>query len=212
MLESLDQLGALMGVLTIREAEAALAHGRWVAVPTMGRYVLVGCARERGSLASLRALDEGVEPFGVLLRRPTELNGLLEAPPSRRVKRLVGEFWPGGLALRLAADARAVAPELLNDDGHLWAYQDGHPILLQVLNAVGRPLARLALPGELLQGAAVDARLLAQGRYAGHVGVEASPGDAAATLASVVGESLEVLREGEVCAEALWACWEAPLR
>jgi tRNA threonylcarbamoyl adenosine modification protein (Sua5/YciO/YrdC/YwlC family) len=179
-------------------AAGLLREGAVVAFPTDTVYGLAGLARE--GAAAERIYEIKRRPRGqqliAMAAEPAQFEALVAITDRHRA--YMKRFWPGPLTLVLPALAAGGAPTL-------GLRVPDHPLALALLRQVGEPLLTTSanLSGESPAMTAQEAARL--------LGVAAvldggdAPGGVASTVASLVGEEVEVLRRGPISRERLEA-------
>lgn len=176
-------------------AAALLDAGGVVAHPTSTVYGLGG--RPRPQVDARIAAIKG-RPPGPLIRLAASRDALIETLPGARwtdaARRLADAFWPGPLTLVLEDGSDTVAVRV-----------DPHPVVRRLLDRAGGLLTSTSLNvtgrSPARTGGEVRAVLSEVGSGAGTVGwLDAGDlaGSTPSTLVRVVGDAVEILREGAV--------------
>ena len=118
-----------------------LDKGEVIAIPTETAYGLAGNALDKKALKKILQLKGQPQPgpLVVHIKSVAELDKVAEDIPEIAVK-LAKKFWPG--ALTLVLKKKAGLPDLLTGGGDSVAIRiPGHPVTLELLEAVAFPLA-----------------------------------------------------------------------
>ena len=192
------------------EAEAALARGEVVGIPTdtvYGLAVRFGDAAAFGRLAAVKG-REPTKATAVLVGGEAGASELAEL--DERARRLIRAFWPGGLTL-VVRRRPEVAAEVGGDDATIGIRHAASAVVDRLIGAVG-PLvtssANRAGEPALLDSTAVRAEL---GDRLGAVVEGVAPGGTASTVVDCTGDELRILRVGAIGEAELRAAGRAPL-
>lgn len=182
-------------------AVAALREGKLVVVPTDTAYAVVADAFQPPATRRVFGVKRRTRhvPLPVVIRSPRQAVGLVEGIPEP-AERLMASYWPGPLTLVLPA-AEGLTWDLGETRGTVMLrmpadelvtgmVQEIGPLVCTGANRAGMPVPRtLAEALEQLGGGVALA-------------VDGGPRDAAlSTIVDVVGERVEVLREGALSEE-----------
>lgn len=125
----------------IARAAAFLNKGEVIAIPTETAYGLAGNAFDKTALKKIIRLKGQSQPNSLLLhiKSVAELDTVAEEIPEAAVK-LAKKFWPGLLTLVLKG--KSTLPDLVTGGKPTVAVRiPGHPVALELLEAVSFPLA-----------------------------------------------------------------------
>jgi L-threonylcarbamoyladenylate synthase len=185
---------------TFSAAVVALRRGDVIAFPTETLYGLGADALNAAAVNKVFQLKgrDFANPIPVLVANRDMLGTLVgEVPPL--AERLIADFWPGPLTLVLPA-RKDVPKPLLNLTGGIGVRISSQSIAIELIRALGRPItATSANPS-----GQAPARTIAQSRkyFAGEIEVFVDGGEltskTGSTVAEVVGDTIRVVREGEI--------------
>jgi len=185
---------------TFSAAVAALRRGDVITFPTETLYGLGADALNAAAVNKVFQLKgrDFANPIPVLVADRDMLGTLVaEVPPL--AERLIANFWPGPLTLVLSA-RKGVAEPLLNSSGGVGVRISDQSIATELAKALGYPItATSANPS-----GQAPARTVAQARqyFAGKIEVFVDGGElnskTGSTVAEVVGDTIRVVREGEI--------------
>jgi len=185
-----------------RAAELLLA-GEVIAFPTDTVYGLAALAAEKPALLKIFAMKERpLERSLVLMTaRPSQLEDWVEI--DERARRFMARWWPGPLTLVLPAKPGVEPPLAREHPRTLAARIPDHPVALELLKAVGEPIATTSAnrSGDLPARMAVQVAWLPG--LPAVVDGGPSPGGVPSTLLDLSGREPEVLREGPIPAVQL---------
>jgi tRNA threonylcarbamoyl adenosine modification protein (Sua5/YciO/YrdC/YwlC family) len=187
-------------VNVLEHAMLVLLEGGVVAMPTDTVY---GLAADATNPAAVRALLElkGYDPakksLAMLIGDPSALDSLVVSVPGP-LERVLDEFWPGGLTV-LFQRKPSVLPEV-TDSASLGLRVPDHPVALQLLMMVARPLAVINTSVKEGEPATRPDEVMARfnGRIDCVLDAGACESGAPSTVLSALIEPFEVLREGAV--------------
>jgi L-threonylcarbamoyladenylate synthase len=119
-------------------------------------------------------------------------------------RKLVGEFWPGGLTV-IVPKSKEV-PDLLSENLTIGIRMPNHPVALRLLNDFG-PLATTSanLSGKQNPLDAVDVHIQLNGRIPLILDGGRCPGGVPSTIVDCTGEEIQILRKGAVSEENIHA-------
>ena len=181
----------------LEQAARVVRDGGLVAFPTETVYGLAADATNPQAIERLNAVKGRPpdKPYSLHLYEQAQVLAFVgEIPPLAR--RLMDRFWPGPLTIVLAAK-----------DGSIGFRLPSHPVAQAFLRACRRPVAA---PSANRSGAPpptdVSEVLVAlDGRVACVLDAGPTPLGRESTVVSVIGDRMQVLREGAIAAEALRA-------
>ncbi|GAA1841449.1 L-threonylcarbamoyladenylate synthase [Agromyces salentinus] len=205
----------------MRLARAAIGRGQLVVLPTDTVYGLAADAFDPAAVGRLLAAKgrERTSPPPVLIPGIPTLDALAREIPEP-VRRLVGEFWPGGLTVILHAQPsltwdlgetrgtvalrmpdNRVALELLSETG---------PLAVSSANLSGRPSATTAAEASDMLGDAVTVFLDGGPAGSDYDAIGERPGDTSSTIVDATGLSesggvLRIVRAGVISRERIAA-------
>ncbi|WP_448809458.1 L-threonylcarbamoyladenylate synthase [Agromyces bauzanensis] len=205
----------------MRLARGAIGRGELVVIPTDTVYGVAADAFSPAAVA--RLLDakgrERTSPPPVLIPGIPTLDALASDVPEP-VRRLVAEFWPGGLTVILHAQpslqwdlgetrgtvalrmpANPIALELLSETG---------PLAVSSANLSGQPSATTAADAEAMLGDAVTVYLDGGAAGTGYEAIGERPGDTSSTIVDATGLDadggvLRIVRAGVISRERIAA-------
>lgn len=125
----------------VQQASLALAAGKAVIFPTDTVYgigVAVGISPSPDILYDLKGRDHG-KPVACLISSPELLRVYGEQVPEY-AHVLAEKFWPGALTLVVTA-SEALDPNYRAQDGSVGLRMPNHTLVLDIIDAVGVPLA-----------------------------------------------------------------------
>ncbi|WP_018156602.1 L-threonylcarbamoyladenylate synthase [Demetria terragena] len=187
-------------------AQETLADGRLVVIPTDTVY---GLAADAFSVAGVERIFEAKGrgrdmPPPVLVPNPRTVDGLAMATPSY-VRRLIKEFWPGGLTIVVRAQQSlswdlgdtngTVGLRMPDDDVTLSLLAETGPLAVSSANRTGQDPASTVTEAGFMLGGFVDAYLDAGER----------PGGTPSTIIDCTKPDPVVLRVGAISVERLRA-------
>lgn len=188
-------------------AVSILRAGGLVAIPTETVY---GLAADSQNEAAVRRIYKakgrpGNKPLSVLVTGMDMVEDLCrDIPPL--AYRLAFAFWPGPLTLVLPSRG-AVAPTVTAGGGSLGVRCPDHPLTLEILRRLGRPLAApSANPTDMpspKDAAAVLSGL--KGRIDAVVDGGVCTVAVESTILDLCGKEPHILRQGGLPADVLWA-------
>jgi L-threonylcarbamoyladenylate synthase len=185
---------------TFLAAVAALQRGDVIAFPTETLYGLGADALNAAAVDKVFQLKDrdSANPIPVLVSDRAMLSILVAEVPAL-AQRLIERFWPGPLTLVLPARAEVPRP-LLNSTGGVGVRISSHPIATQLVKSLGRPLtATSANPsGRAPAHTVEEAKNYFTGRVEIFVDGGALTSKTGSTVAEVIGDTIRVLREGEI--------------
>lgn len=191
--------------MDLSAAIAALERGEVIVFPTETLYGLGADASNQkavGKVFQLKGRDPQT-PIPVIVADEKMLR-LLVAEVSPITQKLMKHFWPGPLTLVLPA--RAGTPkQLLNKTGGIGVRISSQPIATQLVKELGRPLtATSANPSGRQAASTVQA---AKDYFTGQVDIFIDggrlPSKIGSTVVKIMGEKIEIVREGEISAAAI---------
>ncbi len=183
----------------LEKALEALKRGRVVAIPTETFYGLAVDYRNEKALKRLFILKKRPEekPVLLLIGDLTQLNEIVQDVPSL-ARNLIERFWPGPLTLVLPARPH-LSFFLTAGTGKVAVRLSSHQIPLQLAQALGRPITGTSANLSGRPPARTPAEILAQLPEVDLIiDAGALPAEAPSTIVEVSGESLRLLREGEI--------------
>jgi L-threonylcarbamoyladenylate synthase len=205
----------------MRLARAAIGRGELVVIPTDTVYGVAADAFAPAAVARLLEAKgrERTSPPPVLIPGIPTLDALASDVPEP-VRRLVAEFWPGGLTVILRAQpslqwdlgetrgtvalrmpANPIALELLSETG---------PLAVSSANLSGRPSATTAAGAEAMLGDSVAVYLDGGTSGEGYEAIGERAGDTSSTIVDATGldadgGALRIVRRGVVSRERIVA-------
>jgi L-threonylcarbamoyladenylate synthase len=189
-------------------ALAALKRGDVIVFPTETLYGLGADALNTAAVEKVSQLKgrDPRNPIPVLVADREMLDVIVaEVPPL--AERLIAQFWPGPLTLVLPARQKLPRP-LLNPAGGVGVRISSQPIATELVRSLGRPLsATSANPS-----GKTPARTIAEAKdyFAAQINVFVDGGElvskTGSTVAEVSGETITVIREGEIGRSELQSC------
>ncbi len=205
----------------MRLARGAIGRGELVVIPTDTVYGIAADAFDAAAVARLLEAKgrERTSPPPVLIPGIPTLDALASEVPEP-VRRLVGEFWPGGLTIILMAQpslrwdlgetrgtvalrmpANPIALELLSETG---------PLAVSSANLSGRPSATTAADAAEMLGDSVAVYLDGGAAGAGYEAIGDRPGDTSSTIIDATGLTadggvLRIVRAGVISRERIAA-------
>lgn len=211
----------------MRLARAAIGRGELVVIPTDTVYGVAADAFAPAAVARLLEAKgrERTSPPPVLIPGVPTLDALARDVPEP-VRRLVAEFWPGGLTIILHAQpslkwdlgetrgtvalrmpANQIALELLSETG---------PLAVSSANRSGEPSAATAAEAEAMLGDAVTVYLDGGAAGEAYEAIGERPGDTSSTIVDATGLDadggvLRIVRAGVISREQLAAVVGAEL-
>jgi tRNA threonylcarbamoyl adenosine modification protein (Sua5/YciO/YrdC/YwlC family) len=211
----------------MRLARAAIGRGELVVIPTDTVYGVAADAFAPAAVARLLEAKgrERTSPPPVLIPGVPTLDALARDVPEP-VRRLVAEFWPGGLTVILHAQpslkwdlgdtrgtvalrmpANQIALELLSETG---------PLAVSSANRSGEPSATTAAEAEAMLGDAVTVYLDGGAAGEAYEAIGERPGDTSSTIVDATGLEadggvLRIVRAGVISREQLAAVVGAEL-
>jgi L-threonylcarbamoyladenylate synthase len=185
---------------TFLAAVAALQRGDVIAFPTETLYGLGADALNAAAVDKVFQLKDrdSANPIPVLVSDRAMLSILVAEVPAL-AQRLIERFWPGPLTLVLPARTEVPRP-LLNSTGGVGVRISSHPIATELIKWLGRPLtATSANPsGQAPAHTVKEAKIYFTGRIEIFVDGGALTSKTGSTVAEVIGDTIRVLREGEI--------------
>jgi L-threonylcarbamoyladenylate synthase len=185
---------------TFLAAVAALQRGDVIAFPTETLYGLGADALDAAAVDKVFQLKDrdSANPIPVLVSDRTMLSDLVADVPAL-AQRLIERFWPGPLTLVLPARAEVPRP-LLNSTGGVGVRISSQPIATELVKGLGRPLtATSANPsGRAPAHTVEEAKIYFTGRIEIFVDGGVLTSKTGSTVAEVIGDTIRVLREGEI--------------
>jgi L-threonylcarbamoyladenylate synthase len=183
----------------LADAAAAIRRGQVVAYPTETYYGLAVDVLDPLALERLFALKgrEAEKTSALLVADLTAFGALCEAVPAR-AQELAARYWPGPLTMALPA--RPNLPAAIVSQGFVAARVSSHPVAHALVLAAGRAItATSANPSG-------KPPVSSAGEVAAYFGDAAlwvlddgaTPGGAPSTLVRLVGNRVEILRQGAV--------------
>jgi L-threonylcarbamoyladenylate synthase len=197
----------MAGAENLRRAVEALERGDVIVYPTETLYGLGADAFNRAAVErvfQLKGRDRN-NPLPVLITDCAMLRTLVdEIPPT--AQSLMDRFWPGPLTIVLPA-RKGVPEPLLNRRGGVAVRVSSEPIASELVSALARPLtATSANPSGEEPARTVEQ---AQRYFTGRVELFIDGGTLASrtgsTVVEVSGNTLKIIRAGEISAEKLQA-------
>ncbi len=205
----------------MRLARGAIGRGELVVIPTDTVYGIAADAFAPAAVARLLEAKgrERTSPPPVLIPGIPTLDALASDVPEP-VRRLVAEFWPGGLTVILHAQpslqwdlgetrgtvalrmpANPIALELLSETG---------PLAVSSANRSGEPSATTAAEAEAMLGDAVSVYLDGGPAGTGYEPIGERPGDTSSTIVDATGLDadggvLRIVRAGVISRERIAA-------
>ena len=194
----------------LREASQILARGGLVAFPTrclygLGADALSAPAVRRVFSAKQRPLHK---PLSILIAQRSDVERWSKGVPTA-AKKLMDRFWPGKLTILLSAHGDL--PELLSGGtGKIGIRLPAHRVALALVTAFGGPITATSAnisgdPG-CLRVEDFKAEMTAQLDLVLDAGQ--LQGGAGSTVVDATGDTVAVLREGVIPAEAIYNCVE----
>jgi L-threonylcarbamoyladenylate synthase len=184
----------------ILRAVAALKRGEVIAFPTETLYGLGADALNSAAVDKVFQLKgrDSANPFPVLVA-DREMLGILVGEVSPLAERLIADFWPGPLTLVLPA-RKDIPKQLLNLTGSIGVRISSQPIAAELIKALGRPItATSANPSGKTSARTVEE---AKKYFADRIEIYIDGGKltskTGSTVAEVVGDTIRVVREGEI--------------
>ncbi len=185
---------------TISVAVAALRRGDVIAFPTETLYGLGADALNTAAVNKVFQLKgrDFANPIPVLVTDRDMLGTLVgEVPPL--AQRLIDDFWPGPLTLILPAK-KGVPEPLLNSSGGVGVRISSQSIATELTKALGHPItATSANPSGRTPARTVEE---AKKYFVREIDVFVDGGEltskTGSTVAEVVGDTIRVVREGEI--------------
>ena len=186
-------------------AVAALKRGDVIVLPTETLYGLGADALDSAAVDKVFQLKgrHADNPVPVLVADREMLDNLVAAVSPLAV-RLMENFWPGPLTLVLPA-RKDVPPPLLNSSGGVGVRVSSQPIAAELVQALGRPLtATSANPSGQPPARTIEqAKKYFSGAIAVFVDGGELPSKTGSTVAEVIGETIRIIRQGEIGIDAL---------
>ncbi|MDR6904533.1 tRNA threonylcarbamoyl adenosine modification protein (Sua5/YciO/YrdC/YwlC family) [Agromyces sp. 3263] len=205
----------------MRLARGAIGRGELVVIPTDTVYGVAADAFSAAAVARLLEAKgrERTSPPPVLIPGIPTLDALAAEVPEP-VRRLVAEFWPGGLTVILHAQpslqwdlgetrgtvalrmpASPIALELLSETG---------PLAVSSANLSGQPSATTAADAEAMLGESVTVYLDGGPAGTGYEAIGERPGDTSSTIVDATGLTadggvLRIVRAGVISRERIAA-------
>lgn len=183
----------------LASAAAVIRQGGIVAFPTETYYGLAVDALDALALERLFALKgRGSEKASALLVADFAMFAGLCAEVSDRARVLAAAHWPGPLTLALPA--RPQLPSAIVSDGCVAARVSSHPVAHALVVAAGRPITATSANPAGTPPARTAEQVMAyfSGRDFHLLDGGQTPGGPPSTLARVVGENVEIVRQGAV--------------
>jgi L-threonylcarbamoyladenylate synthase len=187
------------------EAVAALRRGDVIVFPTETLYGLGADALNCSAVEKVFELKgrDPNNPFPVLVSDRSMLESLVaDIPPLAET--LIARFWPGPLTLVLPA-RKDIPRALINSAGGIGVRISSHPIALELVIALGRPLTATSANPSGKPGA----RTIAQARdyFSGKIEIFVDGGaltsQTASTVAEVINDKLRIIRAGRIANDKL---------
>ena len=183
----------------------ALGHGEVIVFPTETLYGLGADALDSEAVEKVFQLKgrDPNQPIPLIISGAGMLQSLItDIPPLART--MMDRFWPGPLTLVLPA-RRDIPKPLVNSSGGVGVRISSQPIATKLVQALGRPLtATSANPSGKEPARTIEA---AKSYFAGKVKVFLDGGTltskTGSTVVEVNGESIRIIREGEIDASQL---------
>jgi len=118
-----------------------IRSGRVIVFPTQCLYGLAADAQNEEAVARIFRIKQRAADKPLLLLIPDRacLEDLINQALPPAAERLMKAFWPGNLTLLLKAGS-GVLPALTAGSGKIGVRLPGHPVALQLVRAVGRPI------------------------------------------------------------------------
>lgn len=192
----------------LEQAARAVREGGLVAFPTETVYGLAADAANPQAIQRLNAVKgrPSEKPYTLHLYEQAQLLGFMQEVPLL-ARRLMERFWPGPLTIIMPVRPESAGPGAATTLG--FRLPD-HPVALAFLRACGRPVAA---PSANPSGAVppTDAREVLASFAGQESGVDfildagPTPLGRESTVVSVVGNRLQVLREGAIAGRDLQA-------
>ncbi|WP_173921999.1 L-threonylcarbamoyladenylate synthase [Agromyces sp. Marseille-P2726] len=198
----------------MRLARAAIGRGELVVIPTDTVYGVAADAFTPAAVARLLEAKgrERTSPPPVLIPGIPTLDALASEVPEP-VRRLVAEFWPGGLTVILRAQP-SLQWDLGETRGTVALRMPAHPIALELLsetgplavssaNVSGQPSATTAADAEAMLGDSVTVYLDGGPAGEGYEAIGERAGDTSSTIVDATGLDddggvLRIVRSGVV--------------
>jgi len=191
--------------LEFQAAIAALKRGEVIVFPTETLYGLGADALNRAAVERVFQLKgrDAANPISVLVADRTMLSTIVDQVPPLAEK-LIAQFWPGPLTVVLPAK-KDLCKHLMNASGGVGVRISSAPIATQLVRELGKPVtATSANPS-----GKTPARKIEQARayFSGAIRVFMDGGElhsnVGSTVAEISGDSVRVIREGEINKAAL---------
>lgn len=182
------------------KAVAIIGKGDVVVYPTETFYGLGADALDPDAVMKVVALkgrDPG-NPIPLIVADRGMLADIVTETP-RAAIRLMDLFWPGPLTLVLAGKKDLPAP-LLNPNGGVGVRVSSHPVAARLARELGRPItATSANPsGEDPARSYAEAMKYFSGTVEVILDGGGLPGTKGSTVVEVAGDSVKIIREGEI--------------
>ena len=191
--------------LEFQAAITALKRGEVIVFPTETLYGLGADALNTAAVEKAFQLKgrDAANPISVLVADRTMLCTIVDQVPIL-AEELIAEFWPGPLTLVLPAK-KDLSKRLVNASGGVGVRTSSAPIAAQLVRDLGKPImATSANPS-----GKTPARNIEQARvyFSGAIRVFIDGGElhsnVGSTVAEISGDSVRVIREGEINKAAL---------
>ena len=193
----------LMPLSEVAQVAGSLKQGVPAVLPTETGYMLAALATSDDAVKNAFAV-KGRSPDAVMHVACASMDmahavGLL----TDRATRLLGHFTPGPLSV-IVEKTDLLPDNLVTLNGTVGIRVPDHPATLQIVNAVGAPLTATSLNSSGSQLAAVDEASLQTLNWPEGVVVHVVRDDDAitysspSTLVRVIGDGIEILRQGPV--------------
>jgi L-threonylcarbamoyladenylate synthase len=191
----------------LTDTVAALKRGEIIVFPTETLYGLGADALDNSAVEKVFQLKgrDPNSPISVLVSDQAMLLTLVADIPLT-AKKLMKEFWPGPLTLVLAA-RHGVPRPLLNSTGGIGVRISSQPIATELVRGLGHPLTATSANPTGKE----PARTVEQARnyFAAKINLFVDGGTLTSkrgsTVVEVSGDSIKVVREGEISASELQA-------
>lgn len=196
----------------ISHAAAAIRSGRVVAIPTETYYGLAADPDNESALAELFSIKgrPAHKPILLLISRPEQLLLYASAVPEQ-YSPLMERYWPGPLTLVFPARS-GVSPLLTGGTGTVGIRFTSHPIALQLIETLGKPIT--ATSANLSDGEPARSVIEVQHIFAGRLGAIIDGGEAdggpGSTVINLVDGILCLERAGRVDVPGVKPCRSRP--
>lgn len=185
---------------TIRQAAAVIRGGGVVCFPTRCLYGLGADAFNAAAVERVFDIKQRPAelPLLVLINSPAQMDGLARSIP-RVAHVLMQRFWPGRLTLVLEAEA-SLPERLTAGTGKIGIRLAAHTVARALVEAVGNPITGTSANISGGTGCRQISELDPKIRRQVDIVLDGGPlkGGVGSTVVDVTGESMVLIREGEV--------------